>query len=254
MWELGTAHRFALWPLMFMGEVRKIEHRLPALLKEAEDRNDLYEVTNLCLVIRTFVRLAADEPGRARRELEAVMGRWSQQGFHVQHMNRFLDETQIDLYEGQGERAWQRVSEHWPLLARSHLLLVEQVRIFLLHLRARAALAAGHLRAAAADARRLAREPAPWSQALGKLIEAGVARGRGDVAEASRLLEDSAARLDAVAMCLYAAAARRRQGQRRGAPGQGRGDQAEAWMRGQKVASPARMTALLAPGFPDGPE
>jgi hypothetical protein len=256
LWELGTAHRFALWPLMFMGEVREIERRLPALLKEAEDRDDLYEVTNLCLVIRTFLRLAADEPDRARRELEDVMGRWSQQGFHVQHMNRLLDETQLDLYEGQGERAWRRLTEAWPLLARSHLLLVEQVRIFLVHLRARAALAAAggsadRLRTAAADARRLLREPAAWAQALGKLIEAGVARGKGDVAGAGRHLEDAAARLDAVAMRLYAAAARRRLGRLRGAAGQGLADEAEAWMRSQKVANPARMTALLVPGFPD---
>jgi hypothetical protein len=251
MWELGTAHRFALWPLMFMGEVPEIERRLPALVKEAEDRDDLYEVTNLCLVIRTFLRLAADEPGRARRELADVMGRWSQQGFHVQHMNRFLDEVQIDLYEGQAGRAWGRVGQHWPLLERSHLLLVEQVRVFLVHLRARAALAAAHLRSAAADARRLSRERAPWAQALGRLVEAGVARGKGDTAGAARLLEGAAARLDAVAMRLYAAAARRRLGQLRGAAGTGLVGEAEAWMRGQRIASPARMTALLAPGFPD---
>jgi hypothetical protein len=259
LWELGTAHRFALWPLMFMGEVREIERRLPTLVKEAEDRDDLYEVTNLCLVIRTFLRLAADQPGRARQELEGVMARWSQQGFHVQHMNRLHDETQLDLYEGQRERAWRRLTEAWPLLARSHLLLVEQVRIFLLHLRARAALAAAagpggagpYLRAAAADARRLGRERAAWAQALGRLIEAGVAHGRQDAAGAARLLEDAAARLDAVAMRLYAAAARRRLGRLRGAAGKGLADEAEAWMRSQKVANPARMTALLAPGFPD---
>ena len=69
LWELGTAHRFALWPLMFMGEVVEINRRLPRLLKEARERDDLYEETNLCLAIRTFVRLADDEPDRARAEL-----------------------------------------------------------------------------------------------------------------------------------------------------------------------------------------
>jgi hypothetical protein len=52
-------------------------------------------------------------------------------------------------------------------------------------------------------------------------------------------------------MRLYAAAARRRLGRLRGAAGKGLADEAEAWMRTQKVASPARMTALLAPGFPE---
>src|SRR5262249_51380695 len=47
MWELSTAHRFALWPLMYLGEVAEMGRRLPALIKEARERNDLYAVTNL---------------------------------------------------------------------------------------------------------------------------------------------------------------------------------------------------------------
>src|SRR5262249_37265864 len=128
MWELSTAHRFALWPLMFLGEVAEIGRRPPALIKEARERDDLYAVTNLSLVIRTFVRLANDEPERARREWRQVIGEWSQQGFHIQHMNRLLDEVQIDLYQGQGGTAWARVTGQWPVLARSYLLRVQQVR------------------------------------------------------------------------------------------------------------------------------
>jgi hypothetical protein len=97
MWELSTAHRFALWPLMFLGEVAEMGRRLPALIKEARERNDLYAVTNLSLVIGTFVRLADDEPERAGRELRQVMGEWSEEGFHVQHMNCLFDEVQMDL-------------------------------------------------------------------------------------------------------------------------------------------------------------
>src|SRR5262249_16276970 len=166
MWELSTANRFALWPLMFLGEVAEMRRRLPALLKEARERNDLYAVTNLSLVIRTFVRLADDEPERARRELRQVIDEWSQQGFHVHHMNRLFDEVRIDLYQGEGGPAWERVTAQWPALAHSHLLRVQQVRIFLLHLRARAALAAAPaaadpgplLHAAERDARLLRRE------------------------------------------------------------------------------------------------
>jgi hypothetical protein len=83
LWELGTAHRFALWPLMFMGQVVEINRRLPRLLKEARERDDLYEQTNLSLGIRTFVCPAADEPQQARSELAQVMQKWSQEGFHV---------------------------------------------------------------------------------------------------------------------------------------------------------------------------
>jgi hypothetical protein len=262
MWELSTAHRFALWPLMFLGEVAELRRRLPALIKEARERNDLYAVTNLSLVIRTFVRLADDESERARRELRQVIDEWSQQGFHVQHMNRLFDEAQIDLYQGDGSAAWERVTAQWPALARSSLLRVQQVRIFLLHLRARAALAAVPaaadprrlLHAAERDARLLWRERIPWAEALAQLVRAGIAMGRHDAGGARQLLEDAASRLEAAGLRLHAAAARRRlEEQVAGSEGRRLVGQADAWMKGQNVRRPDRMTALLAPGFPGLP-
>jgi hypothetical protein len=253
MWELSTAHRFALWPLMFLGEVAEIGRRLPALIKEARERNDLYAVTNLSLVIRTVVRLADDEPERARRELRQVMGEWSQEGFHVQHMNRLFDEVQIGLYQGAGGAAWEQITAHWPALAHSHLLRVQQVRIFLLHLRARAALAAESaslLHAAERDARRLRRERIAWAEALAQLVRAGVAMRRRDAGGARQLLADAAGRLEAAGLCLHAAAARRRLGELvSGSEGRRLVEQADAWMKGQNIRRPDRMAALLAPGF-----
>jgi hypothetical protein len=262
MWELSTAHRFALWPLMFLGEVAEMGRRLPALIKEARERNDLYAATNLSLVIRTFVRLADDEPERARRELRQVMDEWSQQGFHVQHMNRLFDEVQIGLYQGEGSAAWEQLTGHWPALARSHLLRVQQVRILLLHLRARAALAAAPAaadpaplwRAAERAARLLRRERIGWAEALARLVNAGVARGRHDAAGARQLLEDAAGRLDAAGLRLHAAAARHRLGEQVGGrQGHRLVEQADAWMKDQNVRRPDRMTALLAPGFSGHP-
>jgi serine/threonine protein kinase len=261
MWELSTAHRFALWPMMFLGEINKMGRRLPALIKEARERNDLYAVTNLSLVAGTFVRLAADEPDRARRELRQVMDEWSQDGFHVQHMNSLFDEVQIDLYQGLGKSAWERLTSEWPALARSHLLRVQQVRIILLHLRARAALAAGSaaaelaptLHVAERDARLLRRERIAWAEALAQLVHSGVAMGGHDTERARQLLEDAASRLEAAGLRLHAAAARRRLGELLGGS---EGDRlvqlADAWMKGQNICRPDRMTALLAPGFTGG--
>jgi hypothetical protein len=255
-WELGTAQRFALWPLMFMGEVAEIRRRLPRLLREARARDDLYGETNLCLVIRTFRRLAADEPARARAELDEVMRRWTPQGFHVQHMNRLFDEAQLDLYEGDGPGAWRRLAEGWPPLERSHLLRVQQVRIFVWHVRGRAALAAAAegagqgplLRAAGRDARVMWREGAPWARALAQLLYAGVAVGLRERERAAELLRDGALRCEATGMRLFAAAARRRLGQLIGGDeGRALVSGAEEWIAGQQVKRPERMTALLVP-------
>jgi hypothetical protein len=218
-------------------------------------------VTNLSLVIGTFVRLADDQPERARREVRQVMDECSQQGFHVQHMNCLFDEAQIDLYQGEGRAAWERVTGEWPALARSHLLRVQQVRIFLIHLRARAALAAAPaaaepaplLQAAEPDARLLRRERIAWAEALAQLVHAGVAMGRHDTQRARQLLQDAASRLEAAGLRLHAAAARRQLGEHLGgSEGHRLVEQADAWMKGQSIRRPDRMTALLAPGFTDG--
>jgi hypothetical protein len=244
-WELGTAHRFALWPLVFLGRLGEVARRLPGLIQEARERDDLYGETNLCLMVRTTLRLAQDEPARARQELGELMGRWSHQGFHVQHMNRLYDDTQIDLYEGDGAAAWRRLAAAWPTLQRSKLLLVQQVRIFMGHLRGRAALAAGAsadmLREAEREARALSREGAAWATALEALLRAGAAARRGRRDEALALLREGEGRCESAGLGLYAAAARWWRDD-------GRAD-AEAWMHGQGVRQPGRLAAMMVPGL-----
>src|SRR6202022_3432173 len=148
----------------------------------------------------------------------------------------------IDLYQGDGESAWQRLAEAWPALEQSHLLRVQQIPILMLHLRARCALvlavggkdAASWLRAAQRDARSLRREKLPWSDALAELIEAALVFLRGDADQSRQILATAAAGFAATDMHLYAAVARRRQGRLLGGTqGQELVRQAEEWMNGQ---------------------
>jgi serine/threonine protein kinase len=259
-WELDTAHSFSLWSLFFMGEVAEIARRLPALLKEARERGDLYAATNLGTFVGHLTWLAADDPEGARRDLGEVMGHWSRQGFHVQHLTGLMGRLQIDLYRGAGEAAREHVLGQWPLLRRSLFLRVQVVRIFMRHLRARAALAAaaraarpGPLwRAALGDARRIERERMAWAGPLAWLIRAGVAAGRGDRPGALALLRDAEAGLRAADMGLFAAAACYRRGVLLGGDaGRALAVQAVGWMEGQGIRNPARMAALYAPGFGD---
>lgn len=260
-WEQGTAHRFALWSLMYVGEVAEMARRLPRLLKAAHERDDCYAEMNLSLVLRSFIRLAANEPERARQELDEVMKKWPSHSYHVQHMNRLIDEVQIDLYLGDGTTALRRLTEQWPSLVQSHFLRIQQVYIIMLHLRTRGALAAAVvtaspnslLRVAEKDARRLEREGLPWSSALARLVRAGIAALRGDATGSRKLLADAARLSDLAAMRLHAAAARRQLGELvGGTEGKALVAHADLWMAGQGIQAPGRMAGLLVPGFATG--
>ena len=65
------------------------------------------------------------------------------------------------------------------------------------------------------------------------------------------LLEQAVKKFDAVHMAFYAAVVRRRHGELLGGEqGQALVEQADTWMSRQGVRNPARMTDLMAPGFP----
>ncbi len=87
--------------------------------------------------------------------------------------------------------------------------------------------------------------------ALATVRRAAVASLRSDPTRALSLLQSAADQFDACDMALYAAATRRRKGQLLGGDeGRALVEAADAWMAGQGIKNPARMTALFAPGFP----
>ena len=82
----------------------------------ARERGDLYAAMNLSTYSLSVVRLAADEPDAAREEIRRVIGQWSREGYHVQHNDQVWASVQIDLYQGDGAAAWERITRHWPTL------------------------------------------------------------------------------------------------------------------------------------------
>jgi serine/threonine protein kinase len=255
-WELATARSFSLWALFFMGEVAQINERLPHLVQEARERGDLLAEANLVTFGGPLALLARDDPRGARQSLVEVMDRWSQHGFHVQHFTSLSGHTQIDLYQGNAAGARERMTRSWRALQGSLLLQVEAVRIFMLHLRARCALACAatavnpgrFLRSAEADARRIEREKAHWCRPLPALIRAALAAAGGRTETAASLLTRAADDFTQRDMGLFAAATRRRAGEVRGGDaGQALIASADAWMAKQNIADPAAMTNLHVP-------
>ena len=99
-------------------------------------------------------------------------------------------------------------------------------------------------------AKKILREPRPWSQPLARLVLAAVARARRREEGAVKNLETAVDGFDAREMALYSAAAKRRLGELLG--GQ-RGEELIAtgteFMTQQGIVRPDRMTRMLAPGF-----
>jgi hypothetical protein len=188
---------------------------------------------------------------------DALRG-WPATGFRVQHLSQLLFLVAADLYEGNGEEAWARLRERWPALSRAGLLRVRLFRIEAWYARGCAALSAAaatrradralRIREAERAAAVLGREEMPWSSALGRMLVAGAAAARGDHARAASVYAAAARGFDLAGLGLHAAVARRRRGEQIGGDaGRALVAEADAWMGGQKIQSPARMAASIAP-------
>jgi tetratricopeptide (TPR) repeat protein len=254
-WETNIAQNLVIWALMYLGELAEVSRRVPELLATARSRGNLYLTTELC-TRSNYVWLAADDPDGGEREAVESIACWSQKGFHRQHYSALLARVQTALYRGDAQGAWRLLNEHESRLRQSLLTKVQVFRVETHYLWGRAALALAateprpesFLSRARMAARRIARERMPWSNPIALLLDACVANLEGRRAQACSDLHDAAERFDRADMQLYAAVARSRLGI---LEGNKLGEQAEAWMAAQAIRNPARLSAMLAPGFAD---
>jgi eukaryotic-like serine/threonine-protein kinase len=257
-WELDTVHNLSLWGLLHMGDLNAVRQRWPVLIKEARERGDLYAETTLNTYYMTMLKLADQADQEPERELDMLMKRWTQRGFHVQHSTAFRARFHLLLYRGDTTAAWKLVQSVWPLYEKSMLLRLQMIRIEMYEVYARSTLALAAtapnfqplLRRAERDVKRLEREQRPWSSAYARFLRAAIALRRGQRSQSSELLRESASRFDACDMRLNAAIARRCLGEMiGGAGGNSLIAQADAWMSAQGIQDPVRWAAMYAPGF-----
>jgi serine/threonine protein kinase/tetratricopeptide (TPR) repeat protein len=261
-WEIGMAQRFMLSSLLYLGELADVSRRVPILLRAALEQGDVLAATDLRTRLN-LIWLAADDPERARMEVIEALKIWPREGFHLQHYSSMLAMAQIELYTDDAEVAWKHVKGQYKALKKSLLLRTQVLRVDSLYLKARTALAASiHanrnkekerlLKAAERMAASIAKERMPWSDPLIPLIRAPIAHYYGDASRTTALLSEAVRGFDQADMRLRAMAARRRLGESVGGD-RGRELIAEAddWMRSQEIESPALLTRMLAPGWPE---
>jgi len=256
-WEVATTDMVTSWSLFYTGRIRELAARLPATLKAAEQRRDLYAQANLT-TSHAWVMLAADDAETARAHPALVMARWSRQAFHLQHYVALLAETHVDRYAGRGEAAWRRMSDTFPALDASLMLRVQANRVVARYERAFCALAAAQespknrkrlLEEAERDARALASEELAWADPYADLVRGAIASQRGRVDDALLALSRAEAGFAAADMHLYAASARRHRGRVMGGEdGRYLVESADRRFREEDVAHPGRFANMLAPG------
>jgi ATP/maltotriose-dependent transcriptional regulator MalT len=236
-----------------------LSQRLTKLVKEANERGDLYAATNMMCAVGYCRTLLAGDPEGARQELTDAVARWNvHDSFHLQHFNAVLSNSYIDLYRGDGAQAWERLDGAWPSFERSVLLRLQTLRANARFARSRAALclaaATGRrdLHATAlGDARRLEGEGAGYCQALASQIRATVAHQRGDAERALALLTSAEQLYDAHDMHMSAAALRWHRGRLvGGSEGAALIEQALKFYRDEGAADERGLIAMTAPGFP----
>ena len=257
-WQ-AIANVFGVYAIAYLGDMREVKLRTTRLLADAERRGDLYTSVNLRASHPISAWLASDDVETARRHIRESMAQWSKTRFLVQHWQCMLWEAEIDLYAGEGPRAWDRLARDARPLRRSHLLSVQLMRAFTNYVRGRSAIASleslgksertTRLAEATRAQRALEKEAMPWTDVLASLMSASVAKASGDAAAAERALRQSIERATATEMALHAAAARHQLGSLLGGEaGSALILEAADAMKTLGVRAPERYADLLVPG------
>ena len=256
-WEVATVRSFEMNVLAYRGDLLRLAAEHPASLRDALDRGDLYSANSLRTALPGLVWLVLDRAGEARAQVVEAEGALSSRGFHVMHSRALNMHVFIDLYEGRPADAVARMDAAWPSARRSLILRISYVRTTMLYLRACARIAlalalppgpeADALLAAAAREARIVESPRV-GRALGRVLRASIASARGEYAAAEPLWKEAIDALDASAMELIAAAARRARGLALGGEaGAELVRDAETWLRDRGALRPDHFARSLVP-------
>jgi serine/threonine protein kinase/tetratricopeptide (TPR) repeat protein len=257
-WEQAIANRYRLSALILLGELAEVSRQVPSLLSAALEQGNLFSAMDLRTRLNV-IWLAADQPDKARAEVVEALKSWPQEGFHLQHYLSLHALVQIEIYTGDLEVACKHVEGQWQAIEDSQLFRTPGVALEAMQLRGRATIATGtarrddsKLRLVEKMAGRMEKINMSWSKPYATLLRAAVAEQRTDEGKATRLLSEAVQMFERAEMRLYAAAARRRLGEKLGGErGQQLIAEADAWMTGQKIQNPEALVKMLAPGFKD---
>jgi serine/threonine protein kinase len=261
-WEIATTRVFASYSLRMAGRLRELCERFDRYTADADRIGDRYLATNL-RTYHSIVWLIRDDLPRARKDIEGILDAWPGDRYQWQHFTHLFARGEQALYAGQPEVAYQAILAEDARIRHSAMLKINGIRLEYAWLWARIALAMAEgaseaerqpfLRKALQSVRFLRNADHQTGVAMGAAIEAGVhwlSPGAEHRRDGLAALERAIATAEAAGANLLVESGRRWLGEIVG--GQ-RGEEllvrANGWMAEQGVQNPARLAAMIVPGF-----
>ncbi len=251
-WEVGTVTVNMAWSLCNLGRFEELTRWARARQQTpASDGNRFADIA-LRSGFPNARWLVQGDPARARYEADDAIRRWTQRGFHLQHLLDLFAQIQIDLYERNFVGAAARMRRAGAPLQRSGLTRVRTNRILVADLVARSELALlasgsaqGEESAIRSAIRTLGASGQTWGIAAARMAEAGLAVLAMDKPRAMARLAEAASLFDTAGMALHAAVARWASSRvTRGAPGD---PSCKAYIGTERVADFPSLARTLAP-------
>ncbi len=198
-WELGQVQLFGALAGLFSGRLDRVAASAADKVAEARQRGDLYTATCLRSAITPLSALVADDPVRARTEIDDALAQWGRPDvFENQHFMAFVAGCITELYADDLDAALAKCRATDEAMRSSLLKHVQVIRCVwrflgsLTRLHAAARRGDGdELRRVRSDARRLGREQAPWCEGASAHLRAGLALLAGRPQEAMSCLREA---------------------------------------------------------------
>jgi hypothetical protein len=259
-YEAAVALVWSLSALGQAGRVAELCTRIPAVIREADSRGDLFAANNYRTGFHALARIAAGLIDDVQSDLRKVVETWKP-GFYQMHAyHRVFAGVAADLSLGKPRDAIAWIENDWPALKAGLYLRMELPAMELRWTRARAALALAFEERGRSRRRRLARVKAlirairsascPAAGPHAALLRAGLAVAEDRIDDAIPPLRLAVDGYSAAAMRMHAEVTRWALGSLvGGAEGSALVTAAEDWMKTEHVPAMRPLVRALAPGL-----
>ncbi len=218
-WELAFTNTFEVLARLYLGDFAKLVATLEVATEDARARDDLMTMLMVRIGYDYLRHLIADQPDRAREQLEAA-AQWrpEEASTPTYRYTMLMALGRVERYAGRHAEAYSCFVEHHGAVRQSMMLTKQPFLLFFSIERSSGALWAARatsgpardklLAVARKDIAKIRGEKVPWGDAFVSLLEASLLAADGKLDEARASLAAAAERAAACSMRLYAASAR----------------------------------------------